>query len=57
MAKSSTTSMAVAGTGAVVTGIGRMVGGRMGAWISGFGLAHVALGLLDLTRPTVRRNS
>jgi hypothetical protein len=47
----------VKGRGAVVTGIGRMVGGRMGAWISGFGLAHVVLGLLDLTRPTVRRNS
>lgn len=57
MAKSSTTSFAVAGTGAVVTGIGRMVGGRLGSLISGFGLAHVALGLLDLTRPTVRRNS
>ncbi|MDW7652437.1 MAG: hypothetical protein SCK29_07000 [Bacillota bacterium] len=57
MAKSSTTSMAVAGTGALVTGIGRMVGGRMGAWISGFGLAHIALGLLDLTRPTIRNNS
>lgn len=57
MAKSSTTSFAVAGTGAVVTGIGRMVGGRLGSLISGFGLAHVALGLLDLTRPTVRKNS
>lgn len=50
------TSWTVAGTGALVTGIGRLVGGRLGAWISGFGLAHVALGLLDMTRPTVRRH-
>ncbi|NLM52621.1 MAG: hypothetical protein GX197_07350 [Firmicutes bacterium] len=57
MAKSSTTSWAVAGTGAVVTGIGRLVGGRVGAWISGFGLAHIVLGLLDMARPTVRKNS
>ena len=57
MAKSTTTSLAVAGTGAVVTGVGRMVGGRLGAWISGFGLAHIMLGLLDMTRPTVRENS
>jgi hypothetical protein len=57
MAKSSNTSMAVAGTGAVVTGVGRMVGGRLGAMITGFGLAHVVLGLLDMARPTIRENS
>jgi hypothetical protein len=57
MAKSSTTSLAVAGTGAVVTGVGRLVGGRLGAMISGFGLAHVVLGLLDMARPTIRENS
>jgi len=57
MAKSSTTSLAVTGTGALVTGIGRLVGGRYGDWISGFGLAHVVLGLLDMTRPTIRENS
>ena len=57
MTKSSTTSLAVAGTGAVVTGVGRLVGGRMGAWISGFGLAHIVLGLLDMARPTIRHSS
>ena len=57
MKKSSTTSLAVAGTGAVVTGVGRMVGGTFGAWISGFGLAHIVLGLLDMTRPIIRENS
>ncbi len=56
-AKSSTTSWTVAGLGAVVTGVGKLVGGRVGAVISGFGLAHVALGLLDMARPTVRQNS
>ena len=57
MAKSSSTSLAVAGTGALVTGAGRLVGGRVGALISGFGMAHVLLGLLDLTRPTIRKAS
>ncbi len=56
-AKSSTTSLTVAGVGAVVTGAGKLVGGRLGAAISGFGLAHVVLGLLDMLRPTVRQNS
>lgn len=49
-----TTGLMVAGLGVVVTGIGRVVGGRLGAGISGFGLAHVALGILDMLRPTVR---
>jgi hypothetical protein len=56
-AKSTTTSWAVTGVGAVVTGVGKLIGGRLGAVISGFGLAHVALGLLDMARPTVRENS
>lgn len=56
MAKSTTTSWAVAGTGAVVTGVGRVVGGRVGAWISGFGLAHIVLGLLDMRRPSIREH-
>ncbi|HZK24754.1 MAG TPA: hypothetical protein VFC74_05130 [Oscillospiraceae bacterium] len=56
MAKSTTTSWAVTGTGAVVTGVGRVVGGRVGAWISGFGLAHIVLGLLDMRRPTIREH-
>lgn len=50
-----TTSMAVMGLGALVTGTGRLVGGRMGAGIMGFGLAHVVLGLMDMYRPTVRQ--
>ena len=50
-----TTSMVVMGLGAIVTGAGRMVGGRLGAGITGFGLAHVALGHLDMFRPTVRQ--
>lgn len=58
MAKSSVTSMTVAGVGAVVTGVGRMMlRGRLGAVVTGFGLAHVALGLLDMLRPTVRQHS
>jgi hypothetical protein len=49
--------MTVAGVGALVTGLGKLIGGRMGAVMAGFGLAHIALGLLDMARPTVRRNS
>ena len=56
MAESTPTGWAVAGTGAVVTGIGRVVGGKVGAWISGFGLAHIVLGLLDMRRPTIRKS-
>lgn len=57
LAKSSVTSMTVAGVGAVVTGVGRVMRGRLGAVVTGFGLAHVALGLLDMLRPTVRQHS
>ena len=53
MEKSKTTSMVVLGVGAIVAGTGRMIGGEKGAAISGFGLAHVALGLLDMFRPSV----
>jgi len=53
--KGNTTSWAVLGTGTAVTLIGRMVGGSLGAGITGFGLAHVALGILDQFRPSVRR--
>ncbi len=49
------TSMVVMGLGAIVTGAGRLIGGRLGAGVTGFGLAHVALGLLDMFRPTVRQ--
>ena len=52
--KSTTTSWAVLATGAAVTGLGRIVGGTLGAGITGFGLAHVALGFLDQFRPSVK---
>lgn len=54
MHKGSTTSWTVAGLGLVVTGVGRMVGGNLGAGLMGFGLAHVVLGLADMFRPLVR---
>lgn len=54
MEKRNTTSWVVAGVGLMATGLGRLVGGRLGAGISGFGLAHIALGLLDMYRPTLR---
>ena len=54
MQKGNTTSWAVAGLGLVVTGVGRMVGGNLGAGLMGFGLAHLVLGLADMFRPVVR---
>lgn len=50
-----TTSMVVLGLGALVTGAGRMIGGRLGAGVTGFGLAHVTLGILDMFRPAIRQ--
>jgi len=50
-----TTSWVVACVGAVVAGVGTMVGGNLGAGITGFGLAHIVLGILDMFRPTVRQ--
>lgn len=53
--KATTTSLAVTGTGAAVSGIGAfLLKSKWGAGILGFGLAHVVLGLLDMTRPSVR---
>lgn len=52
--KGTTTSWTVAGLGLAVTGVGKVVGGPIGAGIMGFGLAHVLLGMLDMARPTVR---
>ncbi|HOA36232.1 MAG TPA: hypothetical protein PKV91_06245 [Bacillota bacterium] len=54
MHKGNTTSWAVAGLGLVVAGIGRMVGGNLGAGLTGFGLAHVVLGLADMFRQEIR---
>ncbi|MHB8983808.1 MAG: hypothetical protein ACYC4E_00440 [Carboxydocellales bacterium] len=56
MTKATTTSWTVTGLGAAVTGIGAMLSGTLGAGVIGFGLAHVALGLLDMARPTVRKS-
>lgn len=53
--KGTTTSWAVLGLGAGVTLLGRMMGGSLGAGITGFGLAHVALGVLDQFRPSIRK--
>jgi len=49
-----TNSLVLTGLGATVTGIGALVGGRMGAGLTGFGLAHVVLGTLDMFRPSRR---
>lgn len=55
--QASTTSWAVAGVGAAVSGLGAsMIKKKIGAGILGFGLAHVVLGLLDLARPTVKNS-
>ncbi len=53
--RGNTTSWAVLGVGAAVAGLGRLVGGSLGAGITGFGLAHVVLGMLDQFRPSVRQ--
>ena len=60
MMKATTTSWTVTGLGAAVSSLGlgvlsRRKLGRLGAGILGFGLAHVALGFLDMLRPAVRR--
>jgi len=44
----------VSGLGILVTGLGRMMGGRIGAGLYGFGLAHIVLGVLDRFRPSTR---
>lgn len=48
------TGWVVSGLGFVVLGLGKMIGGRLGAGIYGFGLAHVILGFLDRFRPSLR---
>jgi len=53
--KGTTTSWTILGLGAGVTILGRMMGGALGAGLTGFGLANMALGVLDQFRPTVRR--
>jgi hypothetical protein len=53
--KKNTTGLVLTGLGAAVTGIGAVVGGAIGAGITGFGVAHVVLGTLDMFRPSKRR--
>ncbi|MFA7467279.1 MAG: hypothetical protein WCY82_03325 [Desulfotomaculaceae bacterium] len=53
--KGTSTSWTVLGLGAGVTLLGRMIGGNLGAGVTGFGLAHVALGVLDQFRPSVQK--
>ena len=53
--KATTTSLAVTGPGAAVSGLGAfLLRNKWGAGILGFGLAHVVLGVLDMFRPSVR---
>ncbi len=44
----------VAGTGVLVSRLGRYVGGLLGAGITGFGMAQVAVGLLKILRPPLK---
>lgn len=53
--KKNTTGWVLTGLGAAVTGIGAIVGGPVGAGMTGFGVAHVVLGTLDMFRPSRRR--
>jgi hypothetical protein len=53
--KATTTSLAVAGVGTVVSGVGAtLLKNKWGAGVMGFGLAHVVLGILDMFRPSVK---
>ncbi len=47
---SNKTSLIVAGLGLITTGVGKAIGGRTGNAVSGFGIAHIMLGLLDTLR-------
>jgi len=48
------TGWLLSGLGLAVLGLGKMIGGRIGAGIYGFGLAHVVLGFLERLRPSMR---
>ncbi len=54
MQKGSKTSWGMAGLGLVFTGMGKAVGGNLGAGLMGFGLAHVILGLADIFKETAQ---
>jgi hypothetical protein len=50
-----TTSWTITSLGALVTLLGqKRFRGLIGAGLTGFGLAHLILGLLDMARPTIR---
>ena len=49
-----TASWLVSGLGMIVAALGRRLGGRLGAGVSGFGLAHIFLGFLEMLRGRVR---
>ncbi len=56
--KTNSTNMIVTALGAAVSGVGygvmrKAAKGRIGSGILGFGLAHVALGLLDMNRTSL----
>lgn len=44
--RSNVDSKLIVGLGALVTTIGKVVGGKIGSGITGFGLAHIFLGTL-----------
>lgn len=48
------TGKMIIGLGALLAGMGRLVGGRAGDGITGFGLASMMLGALNIFRPRLR---
>ncbi|MGI6097956.1 MAG: hypothetical protein ACOYBM_07605 [Dethiobacteria bacterium] len=56
MKDSLTTSLIVVIVGAIVTVVGMFfIPGDLGIGLTGFGAAHIFLGLLDMLRPSVRQ--
>lgn len=54
--KPTTTSWIVSGLGLAVSALGaKKLNRKYGAGVLGFGLAHIILGQLDRTRPTIKR--
>ena len=53
--RGSLTSWVVIGIGVVVAAVGWLfITGLLGAGVTGFGLAWIVLGIIDLFRPTVK---
>lgn len=56
--KGITTSYVVIALGVIVALVGYyLIGGTFGAGVTGFGLAHILLGILDMFRPSVKTAS